>query len=103
MVLTEAQKRASKKYYNKIKNENTEVYQNIIKKVKDYQKLRLEKLKQDPEKLQELNKKKANSAKEKYYNDRQNILDKRKQLRDIKKDKELEKFVNRENFELSFD
>ena len=103
MVLTEAQKRASKKYYNKIKNENTEVYQNIIKKVKDYQKLRLEKLKQDPEKLKEINKKKANSAKEKYYNDRQNILDKRKQLRDIKKDKELEKFVNRENFELSFD
>ena len=44
MVLTEAQKRASKKYYNKIKNENTEVYQNIIKKVKNYQKIRLEKL-----------------------------------------------------------
>ena len=103
MVLTEAQKRASKKYYNKIKNENTEVYQNIIKKVKDYQKLRLEKLKQDPEKLKEINKKKATAAKEKYYNDRQNILDKRKHLRDIKKDKELEKFVNRENFELSFD
>ena len=103
MVLTEAQKRASKKYYNKIKNENTEVYQNIIKKVKDYQKVRLEKLKQDPEKLKEVNKKKANAAKDKYYNDKQIILDRRKKIRDIRKDEELEKFVNRESFELSFE
>ena len=103
MVLTEAQKRASKKYYNKIKNENTEVYQNIIKKVKDYQKIRLEKLKQDPDKLKEVNKKKANAAKDKYYNDKQIILDRRKKIRDIRKDEELEKFVNRESFELSFE
>tara|TARA_R110002096_G_C14142658_1_gene683085 strand:+ start:267 stop:578 length:312 start_codon:yes stop_codon:yes gene_type:complete len=103
MVLTEAQKRASKKYYNKIKNENTEVYQNIIKKVKDYQKVRLEKLKQDPDKLKEVNKKKANAAKDKYYNDKQIILDRRKKIRDIRKDEELEKFVNRESFELSFE
>ena len=103
MVLTEAQKRASKKYYNKIKNENTEVYQNIIKKVKNYQKIRLEKLKEDPEKLKEINKKKANAAKDKYYNDKQIILDRRKKIRDIKKDEELEKFVNRESFELSFE
>jgi len=103
MVLTEAQKRASKKYYNKIKNENTEVYQNIIKKVKDYQKIRLQKLKEDPEKLKEVNKKKANAAKDKYYNDKQIILERRKKIRDIKKDEELEKFVNRESFELSFE
>ena len=103
MVLTEAQKRASKKYYNKIKNENTEVYQNIIKKVKDYQKIRLEKLKEDPEKLKQVNKKKANAAKDKYYNDKQIILDRRKKIRDIRKDEELEKFVNRESFELSFE
>tara|TARA_R110002060_G_scaffold37735_1_gene48877 strand:+ start:82 stop:393 length:312 start_codon:yes stop_codon:yes gene_type:complete len=103
MVLTEAQKRASKKYYNKIKNENTEVYQNIIKKVKNYQKIRLEKLKEDPEKLKQVNKKKANAAKDKYYNDKQIILDRRKKIRDIRKDEELEKFVNRESFELSFE
>jgi len=87
---SEALKIAQKKYLNKIKEQDNEVYQRIRNKQKIYQK--------------EYNKNKVftNEEKEKYKqyskifyeNNKENILEKRKEKREKKKDIEIKDLIN---------
>ena len=85
MARSEALKNAQKKYLNKIKEEKTEVYQNIIKKQKEYQKnynKNKELTQNDKDKFNEY-------AKKHYIKNRDIILLKRKEKRMNAKEKEI--------------
>ena len=84
MTRSEALKKAQKKYLLKIKEENTDVYKNMMKK------------REDEEKFNNYKKGRAGYAKEFYNNNKQNILDKRAKIREEKKDQELTKLLQKQ-------
>lgn len=89
MARSEALKNAQKKYLNKIKEEKTEVYQNIIKKQKEYQKnynKNKELTQNDKDKFNEY-------AKKHYIKNRDIILLKRKEKRMNAKEKEIKELL----------
>jgi len=89
MPRSEALKIAQKKYLNKIKEEHTEVYQNIIKKQKEYQKnynKNKELTQEDKDKFNEY-------AKKHYIKNRDIILLKRKEKRMNAKEKEIKELL----------
>tara|TARA_R110002126_G_scaffold77219_1_gene192573 strand:+ start:61 stop:360 length:300 start_codon:yes stop_codon:yes gene_type:complete len=90
MVRSEALKLAQKKYLNKIKEEKTEVYQNIIKKQKEYQKnynKNKELTQNDKDKFNEY-------AKKHYMKNREIILLKRKEKRMNAREKEIKELLS---------
>ena len=96
MVRSESLKKAQKKYLAKIKEENTEVYKKIKKKHLEYQKDYLVRMKEDDNKYTEYKKCRASYAKTFYDKNKENILEKRLKLREIKKNKELELLLKKE-------
>ena len=96
MTRSEALKKAQKKYLLKIKEENTDVYKNMMKKQLIYQKQYIKRLREDEEKFNNYKKGRAGYAKEFYNNNKQNILDKRAKIREEKKDQELTKLLQKQ-------
>ena len=102
MPITKAQNNATRKYYNKIKMENSEVYQKMKIKFKEYNDKRKIKLLEDPEKYEEFRIKNCINAKTNYEKNKETILKKRKEQRNILKNLELENLLKKENNEISF-
>ncbi len=104
MGRSESLKKAQKKYHQKIREQNTEVYQRIKKKQNEYLTNYVkERKKTDPEyreKMMDRNKKGAKIHYEKY---KESILIRRKELRELKRDKELLDFINNNTIEISVD
>tara|TARA_R110002096_G_scaffold320579_1_gene514597 strand:+ start:267 stop:563 length:297 start_codon:yes stop_codon:yes gene_type:complete len=96
MVRSESLKKAQKKYLAKIKEENSEVYQKIRQKHLEYQKEYLARMKEDDDKYNDYKKNRASYAKTFYDKNKENILEKRLKLREIKKNKELELLLKKE-------
>ncbi len=96
MTRSEALKKAQKKYLLKIKEENSEVYKNMMKKQLIYQKQYIKKLRDNEEKFTNYKKGRAEYAKEFYNNNKQNILDKRAKIREKKKDEDLIKLLQKQ-------
>jgi len=96
MTRSDALKKAQKKYLLKIKEENTEVYKSMMKKQLLYQKQYIKKLREDEEKFNSYKKGRADYARTFYNNNKQNILDKRAHIREIKKDEELNKLLQKQ-------
>lgn len=101
---SDALKKAQKKYFQKIREENTEVYQKMRIKQNNYLKNYVKRRKEEDDEyrlnLMEINKKGAKIHYEKYKTE---ILKRRKELRDIKKDQELTNFLNNNIIEISID
>lgn len=96
MVRSESLKKAQIKYLAKIKLENTDVYQKIKEKHLKYQKEYLIKMKEDNQKYNLYKLNRASYAKTFYDKNKENILEKRLKLREIKKNKELETLLKKE-------
>ncbi|VVU95719.1 hypothetical protein CPAV1605_1474 [seawater metagenome] len=96
MTRSDALKKAQKKYLLKIKEENTEVYKSMMKKQLLYQKQYIKKLREDEEKFNNYKKGRADYARIFYNNNKQNILDKRAHIREIKKDEDLNKLLQKQ-------
>lgn len=96
MTRSEALKKAQKKYLLKIKEENTEVYKNMMKKQLVYQKEYIKRLRENEDKFNNYKKGRAEYARTFYNNNKQNILDKRANIREKKKDEELIKLLEKQ-------
>ena len=104
MVRSEALKRAQKKYQQKIKEENTLVYQNIKKKQNEYLSNYIKQRKLiDPEYKEKLMHNNKICAQVHYKKYQPMILKRRKQLRDIKKNNDLHDFLKNNIIEISID
>ena len=93
---SEALKKAQKKYLQKIKDENSDVYKKIRQKHLIYQKDYLHKLKMDDDKYIEYKKQRATYARSFYNKNKDNILNNRLNNRNIKKNKELDTLLKNE-------
>jgi hypothetical protein len=82
--------KAQKKYLQKIKDENSIVYQNMKKKHLLYQKQYMDKLREDEDKFIQYKKERAIYAKSFYNENKIKILEKRFKLRLIKKNLQLD-------------
>lgn len=93
---SESLKRAQKKYLQKIKEENNEVYKNMMKKQLVYQKEYIKRLRENEDKFNHYKKTRAEYAKTFYNNNKQKILDKRAKIREKKKDDDLFKLLQKQ-------
>lgn len=96
MTRSDALKKAQKKYLLKIKEENTEVYKNMMKKQLVYQKEYIKRLRDNEEKFNNYKKTRAEYARTFYNNNKQKILDKRASIREKKKDDDLFKLLQKQ-------
>lgn len=103
MVRSEALKKAQKKYYDKIVKEKGPVFEKMRAHQKDYQKKYNKKIRQNPEKLKKIRAQGKVNAKNYYYNNKQHVLNRRKELRDIKQDNDLLDFLTNNLIEISLD
>jgi len=101
---SEALKKAQKKYYEKIKNENSEVYKKLRSNHSSYQKdyIKNKRLNNEDFNKQYMEKQKVHS-KNFYYNNKEKILEQRRIIRERKKDEYLETFIQNTQYEISFD
>jgi hypothetical protein len=103
MVRSESLKKAQKKYYEKLRTERGPVFEKMRKNQLEYQKKYNKRQREDPEKLIVIRQKNKVLAKKYYYNNRDNILNRRKELRDIKNENELIDLLNNKLIEVSID
>jgi len=96
MTRSDALKKAQKKYLLKIKEENTEVYKNMMKKQLVYQKEYIKRLRDKEKKFNNYKKTRAEYARTFYNNNKQKILDKRASIREKKKDDDLFKLLQKQ-------
>lgn len=101
---SEALKKAQKKYYEKIKEENNEVYKKLRSNHTTYQKdyIKNKRLNNEDFNKEYMEKQKIHS-KNFYYKNREKILKQRRIIRERKKDEYLEEFINTTQYEISFD
>ena len=92
---SEALIKAQRKYYQKIKDEKTEVYQKILKRQIDYLKNYRKKVKVDnPSKYNQIKEKDRIHSNKYYHENKDKILEQRRVIRYNKKDEAFEKFLH---------
>jgi hypothetical protein len=87
--------KAQRKYYQKIKEENTEVFQRLMKRQLDYLKNYRKKVKVDnPSKYNQIKEKDRIHSNKYYHENKDKILEQRRVIRHNKKDEAFERFLH---------
>lgn len=87
--------KAQKKYYIKIKSENSPVYQKLVKRQIEYLKnYRNHCKKNNIQQYEKIKEKGKISSRDYYYNNSEKILEQRRIIRYKKKDEDFERFLN---------
>ncbi len=92
---SEALIKAQRKYYQKIKDEKSEVYQKIMKRQIDYLKNYRKKVKvENPSRYNQIKEKDRIHSNKYYHENKNKILEQRRVIRYNKRDEAFEKFLN---------